>query len=423
MKSLNVWFGLSLLVSLQALAQSPTKVSMWVHTGIGPEAGAYAESVKLFNQQNKDIQIELAKLPEGTYNNQVNTAASSKQLPCLLDFDGPNVYNFAWSGKIISLEAFPELVALKSDLLPSIAKQGTYQNKLYSLGQYDSGLAIWGNRALLTKAGVRIPTDLKSAWSRKEFEEAMQKLKASGVPQPLDMKFNYGVGEWLSYGFSPIVQSFGGDLIDRTTYKNATGFINGEPAVKALSALQGWARAGYVNAAAKDDSDFIKGKSALSYVGHWVYPDYKKALGADLVLLPMPSFGSKAVTGSGSWNFGISADCKAPQAAAKVLAYLMSAPEISRVTLANGAMPATRTALAASPNYRAGGELAIYMQQALQGVSMVRPETPAYPAISSAFSEAVNNIMAGQDVRKELDAAAKKINQHIAENKGFPAPK
>jgi multiple sugar transport system substrate-binding protein len=416
-------FSLALACAGASYAQSPTTVSMWVHAGPGPEANAYVQSVKLFNQANKDIQIDLIKLPEGTYNDQVNAAALAKKLPCLLDFDGPNVYNFAWTGKLRALDAFPELTAIKADLLPSILKQGTYSGKLYSLGQYDSGLAIWGNKALLAKAGVRIPSSIKDAWTLKEFEDNLKKLKSAGVAQPLDMKFNYGVGEWFTYGFSPIVQSFGGDLLDRKTYKQAKGSINSEASVRALTALQSWVKAGYVNAATKDDGDFVKGKSALSYVGHWVYSDYKKALGKDLVLIPMPAFGAKAVTGAGSWNFGISADCKAPQAAAKVLAHLMSEPEITRVTQANGAMPATLKALAKNSNYTDQGDLAVYVQQAKQGVSLVRPETPAYPVISTAFSEAVNNIVAGQDVKKELDKAAKKIDQAIEDNRGYPAPK
>jgi multiple sugar transport system substrate-binding protein len=423
MKTTLTAFSIAMAFASSSFAQTPTSISMWVHAGPGPEANAYMESVKLFNQQNKDLRVDLVKLPEGTYNDQVNAAALSKKLPCLLDFDGPNVYNFAWTGKLRPLDSYPELAAIKADLLPSILKQGTYNGKLYSLGQYDSGLAIWGNKALLAKAGVRIPAGVKDAWNLKEFEEALKKLKAAGVAQPLDMKFNYGVGEWFTYGFSPILQSFGGDLIDRKTYQQAKGSINGDAAVRALTALQSWVKAGYVNAATKDDGDFVKGKSALSYVGHWVYADYKKALGKDLVLIPMPAFGAKAVTGAGSWNFGISADCKAPQAAAKVLAHLMSESEITRVTQANGAMPATLKALAKNSNYQDNGDLAVYVQQAKQGISMVRPETPAYPVITGAFAEAVNNIVAGQDVKKELDKAAKKIDQTIEDHRGYPAPK
>jgi multiple sugar transport system substrate-binding protein len=41
-------------------------------------------------------------------------------------------------------------------------------------------------------------------------------------------------------------------------------------------------------------------------------------------------------------------------------------------------------------------------------------------AISTAFAEAVNNIVAGADVKKELDRAAKKIDQTIEDNNGYP---
>ncbi len=412
--------AVALTFGLALPAQAQTAVTLWVHAGPGPEANAYVAAAQAFNDKNKDIRIELVKLPEGSYSDQVNAAALARKLPCLLDFDGPNVYNYAWTKKIIALDAFPELAALKADLLPSLLRQGTYNGKLYSLGQYDSGLAIWGNKTLLTKAGVRIPSALRESWSLAEFEAALKKLKDSGVTTPLDMKFNYGVGEWFTYGFSPIVQSFGGDLIDRKGFKSSKGVINGEAAVKALTTLQGWVKAGYVNAASKDDGDFIKGKAALSYVGHWTYKDYRKALGDALVLIPMPAFGAKAVTGAGSWNFGITADCKDPKAAAKVLAHLMSSAEILRVTEANGAMPSTNTALAQSKDYGAKGDLRIYVEQAREGVALVRPETPAYPAISTAFAEAVNNIVAGADVKKELDKAAKKIDQVIEDNNGYP---
>jgi multiple sugar transport system substrate-binding protein len=412
--------ALAATLATAAPVQAQTTVTMWVHAGPGPEAVAYTAATAAFNAQSRDIKVDLVKLPEGSYSNQVSAAALARKLPCLLDFDGPNVYNYAWTKKIIPLDAFPELVAVKADLLPSLLRQGTYGGKFYSLGQFDSGLGIWGNKKLLEKAGVRIPGTALEAWTLAEFEDALKKLKSSGVAAPLDMKFNYGVGEWFTYGFSPIVQSFGGDLIERKTFKSSKGVINGDAAVKALTTLQGWVKAGYVNPATKDDGDFIKGKAALSYVGHWTFKDYQKALGDDLVLMPMPAFGAKAVTGAGSWNFGISADCKDPKAAAKVLAHLMSAPEILRVTEANGAMPGTNSALAQSKDYGVKGSLQIYVQQVRQGVALVRPETPAYPAISTAFAEALNNIVAGADVKKELDRASKKIDQNIEDNKGYP---
>lgn len=401
-------------------AQAQSVVSMWVHAGAGPEAAAYTEAVKSFNGSHSDIRIDLVKLPEGSYNDQVNAAALARKLPCLLDFDGPHVYNYAWTKKIIALDGFAELQPIARDMLPSLQRQGRFAGKLYSMGQFDSGLALWGSRKALARAGVRVPAGVADAWTLTEFEDALKKLKATGVPYPLDMKFNYGMGEWFTYGFLPIVQSLGGDLIERNGYRGAQGRLNGPEGVKALSLLQGWVKAGYVNAATKDDADFVKGRAALSYVGHWVHGDYRKALGDDLVLIAMPKFGTQAVTGAGSWNFGISANCKQPQAAARVLAHLMSPAEIARVTEANGAVPGTHAALARSKDYRPGGALRLYADQISAGVARVRPETPAYPALTTAFAEAVNNIVAGGDVKKELDRAVKKIDQAIEDNKGFP---
>ncbi|HUG25227.1 ABC transporter substrate-binding protein [Piscinibacter sp.] len=406
------------LAAGNACAQST--VTMWVHAGPGPEADAYVAAVEVFNKKNADVKVELIKLPEGSYSDQVNAAALARKLPCVLDFDGPNVYNYAWTKKIIPLDGFPELAAARADMLPSLVRQGSYGGQLYTMGQFDSGLALWVNRKLLERAGVRIPAKVSEAWTYAEFETALKKLKASGVAYPLDMKFNYGAGEWFTYGFSPLVQSFGGDLIERNGFKTASGVINGDGAVRALSMLQNWVRSGYVNAATKDDADFVKGKSAISYVGHWTYKTYKAALGDDLVLVPMPRFGSRAVTGAGSWNFGISAHCKDPKAAARVLAHLMSPAEVLRVTEANGAVPGTQTALAQSKEFGPGGALRIYAEQIREGIALVRPQTPAYPVITLAFSEAVNNIIAGGIVKKELDRAAKKIDRAIEDNRGYP---
>ncbi|NDY91852.1 sugar ABC transporter substrate-binding protein [Ideonella sp. TBM-1] len=403
-------------------AQAATEVSMWVHAGPGPERDVYVASIKAFNDAQKDVKVNLVALPEGSYNDQVSAAALAGKLPCILDFDGPNLYNYAWSGKIRPLDGLGIAKLVKDQpLLPTLTRQGTYNGKLYSVAQFDSGLAIWGNRKTLQAAGVRIPKGPADAWSRAEFEDALAKLKAAGVKVPLDMKFNYGIGEWISYGFAPIVQSLGGDLIDRKTYRSAKGALNGPAAVEAMTMLQGWVKKGYVNPGTKNDGDFVQGVSALSWVGHWTYNDYRKALGEELVLIPMPKLGAQAVTGAGSWNFGIAKSCPAPEAASKALEFLMGKAEILRITAANGAVPATAAAQADSPAYKAGGPLSLYVAQSSQGVARVRPETPAYPVISAAFAEAVNNIVNGGDVKKELDKAVRKIDQDIEDNNGYPS--
>jgi multiple sugar transport system substrate-binding protein len=404
-------------------AAEPVTIDVWFHSGKGEERDVLDTQVSDFNASQDKVTINAIQLPEGSYNDQVNAAALAGDLPCLLDFDGPFLYNYAWSGYLAPLDEFvsPEL---KADFLPSIINQGTYGGHLYSLGTFDSGLAIWGNKAYLDEAGVRIPTSIDDPWTKDEFLDALKKLQAlDGVEYAIDFKMNYGAGEWFTYGFSPILQSFGGDLINRSDYMSADGVLNGPEAVEAMTFFQSLFQDGYANADPAGDDCFFGSKTcALSWVGHWMWGPHSEGLGDDLVLIPVPNFGKKAVTGMGSWNWGITNSCPNPEAAWEFLNYLITPEEILHMTNANGAVPARKSAIAMSELYADGGPLNIFVQQLEGGVALERPVTPAYPVITSAFSDAVNNIVAGADVKTELDAAVEKIDQDIQDNQGYPLP-
>jgi multiple sugar transport system substrate-binding protein len=49
----------------------------------------------------------------------------------------------------------------------------------------------------------------------------------------------------------------------------------------------------------------------------------------------------------------------------------------------------------------------------------MRPETPAYPVISSAFAKALQDIRDGGDVAEALDAAADAIRTNLESNHGY----
>src|SRR2546428_2493090 len=399
-------------------ASGPITVQLFFHSGQGAERDALNATLKAFSDRNPDITVEAVQLPEGRYTDQVNIAALARSLPCLLDFDGPTLYNYAWSGYLIPLDKYvsPEM---KADFLPSIIKQGMYNHHLYSLGQFDSGLGLYANKQYLSKTGVRIPT-IDNPWTLSEFNHVLAKLKnVPGVEYPLDLQMAFG-GEWFTYGFSPFVESFGGDLINRSNYQSSSGVLNGPDAVAAMTWFQGLFKQGYSNLTPVENTDFTSGKSALSWGGHWVYPDYSKALGDNLLVLPAPNLGRGAKTGMGSWNWGITSSCKTPDAAWKVLNFILSPNEIARMTNANGAVPARKSAIAQSKLYAPNGPLQVFVQQLQMGIAEPRPITPAYPTITAAFVEAVVNIAAGADVKEELDKAVQKIDQDIKDNQGYP---
>ncbi|MFF6984454.1 ABC transporter substrate-binding protein [Streptomyces sp. NPDC008343] len=406
-------------------------VSVWFHSGQGAERETLQQQVRQFNDSQDRITVKLTLLPEGSYNEQVQAAAASGELPDLLDFDGPMLYSYVYKGKLTALDA-EGLVSqrARTNLLPSIDAQGTFDGNLYGVGTFDSGLGLYGNKRLLDAAGVDYPKNAQETWSAAEFTAALKALAGPDSDgQVLDFGLANGKGEWLTYGYSPIVWSAGGDLIDRSGYRTSRNVLDSPEVVRAMRTVQSWKR--YIDPDT-DANSFASGRTALSWNGHWQYPTFDKALERDLVVLPLPDFGNGTKTGSGSWNWGITKSSENKKAAAAFLEYLLKDEQVLAMSRANGAIPATRTALAESPLYAKGKPLHRFADQLSRScgtdpvshacVSVPRPLTPAYPVITQAFQKAFQNIYDGESPEKALAGAVNTIDTDLADNDGYPMP-
>ncbi|MFP4615783.1 MAG: ABC transporter substrate-binding protein [Thiohalorhabdus sp.] len=397
------------------------RLEAWHHAGREAERTTIREQVARFNARHEgEIHIELTLIPEGSYNAQVQAAALAGDLPDLLEFDGPNLYQYVWQGSLRPVgPLLPE--AAKADLLPSIREQGAFRGRLYSVGAYDSGLALYARRGRLESIGARVPEGPGEAWSLEEFQGVLGRLAATDPDGAvLDLHLNYE-GEWFPYALAPVLWSAGGGLGTRPDPDRARGVLDSPASVAAMERLQGWIEAGYVDPNL-DDAAFTEGRVPLSWGGHWNYPRYKEAAGEDLVVLPLPDFGRGMRTAQGSWNWGITRDCPDPEAAGQFLAFLLETDEVLAMTRANGAVPGTRSALERSRLYGPDGPLRLLAEQLQEGYAVPRPKTPAYPVISTIFQNAFDDIRHGMDVRTVLDRAAAEIDADLRANEGYRFP-
>jgi len=395
----------------------PMVLTAWSHSGRESERRTLEEQVARFNATHDDVEVDLTTIPEGGYDIQVQSAALSGDLPDVLDFDGPLLYKYVWQGHLRPIgELLPE--AVREELIPSILEQGTYRGELYSVGTFDSGLGLYGDRRQLEAVGVRIPRSPEDAWTIDEFDRLLAALAERDADgRVLDLALHYRF-EWLTYGFSPILWSAGAGLIDRDDYRHADGVLNSPEAVAALEPLQRWFERGWVHPNV-DESAFQNREVALSWVGHWRYNTYAEALGDDLVLLPLPDFGEGSKTGQGSWNWGVTRGCREPEMAMRFLTFLLETDNVLAMTRANGAVPATASAIERSELYGPDGPLSLFVTQ-LRTVAVPRPATPAYPVITAVFQEAFQNIRDGVDVRLALDKAVREIDQDLEDNLYYP---
>ncbi|WP_039934204.1 ABC transporter substrate-binding protein [Streptomyces viridochromogenes] len=401
-------------------------ISVWAHQGQASEATALQNAVKSFNSSQSAVKAELKLIPEKDYTKTI-TATDAAELPDVLEFDGPTMANFVYNSKLAPVDGHVSAKTL-GNATDAIKAQGEIDGKHYGLGMFDAGLGMYANKKLLDAAGVKYPTSLDDAWTAEEFGKALKALKGKDSDgKVLDISEQYGLAsEWGTFGFSPIVWSAGGGLLKDG---KAEGALDSPKTVSAMKTFQSWKT--YVDPNT-DGNVFAQGKVALSWVGHWNYPAYSKALGDDLVVVPLPDFGNGPKTGQGSWAWGIGADSKNGKAAGTFLDYLLNDTNVGAMTKANGAVPATKTALAKSDLYKKGGPLQLFADQLAKPcgdsditsscVAVTRPVTAGYPTVTAKFSTALNSVYGGADPGEALRKAARAIDRDFTDNAGYEIP-
>ncbi|MGO4689222.1 sugar ABC transporter substrate-binding protein [Glaciibacter sp. 2TAF33] len=390
------------------------QMTLWTHNaGNKAELAAIKQIVDDYNASQSKTKIKVQAFPQDSYNDSVAAAASAKKLPCIVDIDGPNVPNWAWAKYLAPLDLSVDL----DKNLPTTL--GKWNDKVYSVGYYDVALAMLSRKSVLDEAGIRIAT-VEQPWTRDELDGALAKLKAEGKwDYPLDLG-TAGTGEWLPYAYSPFLQSFGGDLINRKDFQSADGVLNGDAAHDWASWFQGLIDNGYVAKKSGTDStlDFQNGKSAIVYTGSWAGQSSLDVLGDDLVVMPSVDLGDGPKIGGGSWQWGVTTGCGNPKAAMDYLSFSLQPKYIAAVASATGTIPATDEAAALVPGYEPGGFFQQFRTFSKE-YAVLRPETPAYPFIATEFGNATKDIINGGDPKKTLDAAVKAIDANIKSNGGF----
>jgi len=392
-----------------------TTMTLWTHNGGNDvELAVNKKVVADFNASQDEYRVKLQSFPQESYNSAVTAAAAANKLPCILDIDGPNVPNWAWAGNLAPLELPDSL--FESQLETTM---GVVDGELYSFGHYDVAMNLTTRRSVLEKYDIRIPT-LDQPWTGAEFDEALAKIKAGGdFAYPLDLG-TAGSGEWLPYAYSPMLQSFGGDLIDREDYESADGVLNGPEALAWADWLQSTIKKGYVAKKSGEDAtlDFVNGKTAIVWTGSWAADAVTEKYGDDALFLPPVDFGHGPKIGGASWQWGMSADCGAKEGAREYLEFSAQPKYYVEYSKALGLIPANTQAAAQLPAFQEGGKYRVFLDIA-EKFAMVRPVTPAYPFISSTFAKATQDIIAGGDPEKILDKAADDIDSNIKSNGGY----
>ncbi|MET7703439.1 extracellular solute-binding protein [Streptomyces sp. NPDC005485] len=396
---------------------SGNTITLWTHNaGNSAELDVVKKIIKDFNGSQSKYKVKLQAFPQSDYNNSVVAAASARKLPCLLDVDGPNVANWAWGGYLSPIDVSGSEVPLSDQLASTV---GRYQHKVYGFGFYDVALTFFARKSVLNKYDIRVPT-INKPWTKAEFDSALAKLKKSGkFAYPLETGTG-GTGEWWPYAYSPQLQSFGGDLINRDGYKTASGTLDGRSSVEWATWFRSLVTKGYMakKSGADPNKDFLAGKSAIQWDGSWNAAKNAEKLGDDLAIIPPVDFGNGPKIGGASWQWAMSSTCSNKAGAQAWLKFSRQTKYFVDYAKATGTIPAIEAAAKQVDGYQPGGKFNELVQFARK-FAVVRPATPAYPYISTEFQKAAQDILAGADPKNALGQAAKDIDNNLKTNNNY----
>lgn len=414
-----ILFVASIMLSgLSVMAQDgPTALSLWYHgAGNEVERSIIIQIIDDFNASQSTWAIELEEFPQESYNESIVAAALSGSLPDIIDVDGPVMPNWAWAGYLQPLNLSEGAL---DGFLPGTI--GVWDGQIYSVGLWDAAVAIYARRSVLEANGIRIPT-LEEPWTGEEFDTILETLQATGE---FEYAFDLGMawtGEWYPYAFSPLLQSFGGDIIDRSTYLTSEGILNGEAALAFGEWWQSLFDRGLAPGTSQDGADrdtgFIDGRYALQWNGNWAAVSALDAFGDDMLFLPAPDFGQGGIIGAASWQFGVSANSENPEGANAFIEFALQDKYLAAFSDGIGLIPSTPGAAAMTENYAPGGPLEVFFALSNEQ-ALVRPVTPGYVVMALEFEKALADIANGADVQDALDAAVDAIEADIQNNSGY----
>lgn len=400
-------------------AGNPGDIKVWVQfSDETAEGKAWQEIVENFNKEYEGkFKATTEYIPRsgsgGGYEDKVNAAVSTNSLPDVITLDGPNTAAYADSKVIAPLDEYLDDADM-DDVLDSIKQQGTYDGKMYAFGYSESSVGIYYNKKMFKEAGVtdnEIPT-LEKPWTWTEFNGIAAKLYEKYKTPVIDMQISSN-DEMLTYGYTPIISSNDGNLVNEDGTK-AEGYFNSKETIEAFEFIQNLVKDDYVPIS-PIEKGFETEKYPMYLSGSWTMADleenYKEV---DYGILPYPVSDKtkKLVSPTGSWQLGMTTKTQEKEASATFIKFVTNTESSKIMSLGNSVLPIRNSTIELIKDDVNDGMGMLMEQNRISG--QARPVIVAYPQVSRAFQQAIQDTSyfeENPDVSKILEVRAKEMQQ------------
>lgn len=383
-------------------------VTFWNGYGAdGAEITTFRDVVlPAFQAKYPNVTVETQEIPYDDLRQKLVTGLAGGVLPDVLRADIIWVPEFADQGALLALdEEMPDFEELAAQVFPGPLSTNRWGDHYYGLPLDTNTRVIFTNDAVLEAAGVtEAPATIE------DFEAmlaAVAETQGEGV-------YGYAEGGTGAWSVLPWIWSMGGAITDEGL-TTASGYLNGEGTVAAVTMLKDWLDKGWLSPSilgggTATSDQFGNGQSATILEGPWmpgIFANQFPDLGFSFTPMPAGPNGSQSVVGGEDIVVFNTTEDK--EAALAFVRHMLS--EETQLAMGKvGQMPVL-SRLVGHPDLPA--YYPTFMQQLETGNA--RTPVPAWPSIDEAISNAVLLALRGDaEVQAALDEAAATVDGLLA---------
>jgi multiple sugar transport system substrate-binding protein len=300
------------------------------------------QAVDAFEAANPGITVETESIDFSSYFDRLATSVAGNDEPDVMTMGGAYPREYADRGVLLDLAQVSEHLDL-SALDDHAMAGGNFEGTQYAVPTGVNTYGVVVNPAIFEAAGVPLPDD--DTWSWEDFARIATEISARspegtfGVEDPtspdvLDLYANQLTGEGLYTAEGTIALQ---PAVARRWWELTTGLMasGATPPASITAELAGQP--------APEQTLIGQGRAAMRFGWSNLLSAYRQASGADLVLLRAP--GETTAQGPGMWLqasqlYTISRRSEHPEAAARLIDFLISDPRAADFIKADRGIPA-----------------------------------------------------------------------------------
>lgn len=302
-----------------------------------------------FKKDHPEITLQAQTFPSDTYVSQLDTMIAGSNWPDVMRYTYQRLGKFKEADEMLDLT---DMVSKESvdDLLPAYKTALTSSGKLVGMPHHTDTVALFYNKEMFAKSGIRIPKDATDGWTWDELKQYSQKLKDDNH---LDYAFGGVWEQGNGYRYLPFVYMNGGAILSDDG-KQVT--IDSPKSLEAFKLYEDLRKGNLVVNTAftqkmQNNTLFVAKKLAFVFAGSWHCSYMEENMPGNWGVTYMPQVNGKTTSDMGGNALFAYSGTKYPKAAAIFIDYITNKENMKAFCETGNFLPVRQSLIKEGLNY------------------------------------------------------------------------